>query len=206
MTIKLIQAGAMGLGKTLGQAGAEQATSGRWGKKLKTPGQIEVKAKSEYGYGKDDVKEINKDLQEQRKSTVDLETLGGNVTGEIMALGGDKLKDYGLDKLTDTKIGASINDRLVSTKGIGDVDKFKEGIQERYKALDTEGDDYDDFLFDEIEKTIPSYLFEEIDTVIVGTFDFLDERDLEDISRNLVGISLVSFDHLFITFSLCLFE
>ena len=139
MTLKLIQAGVMGVGKTMGQAGAEQATAGRWGKKFKTPGQIEVKAKGEYGYGKDDVKEINKDLQEQRKSTVDLETLGGNVTGEIMALGAGELKDYGLDKLTDTKIGASINDKLASTFGMGDVDKFKEGIQERYKALNPQG-------------------------------------------------------------------
>ena len=39
-------------------------------------------------------------------------------------------------------------------------------------------------IIDEIEKTIPSYLFEEIDTVIVGTFDFLDERDLEAIYKD----------------------
>ena len=34
-------------------------------------------------------------------------------------------------------------------------------------------------VINEIEETIPSHLFEEIDTVIVGTFDFLDDRDLE---------------------------
>jgi len=39
-------------------------------------------------------------------------------------------------------------------------------------------------VIEEIEKTIPSYLFEEIDTIIVGTFDFLDERDLEAIYKD----------------------
>ena len=34
-------------------------------------------------------------------------------------------------------------------------------------------------VINEIEETIPSHLFEEIDTIIVGTFDFLDDRDLE---------------------------
>ena len=39
-------------------------------------------------------------------------------------------------------------------------------------------------VIEEIEQTIPSYLFEEIDTIIVGTFDFLDERDLEAIYKD----------------------
>jgi len=39
-------------------------------------------------------------------------------------------------------------------------------------------------VIEEIESSIPSYLFEEIDTVIVGTFDFLDERDLEAIYKD----------------------
>jgi hypothetical protein len=34
-------------------------------------------------------------------------------------------------------------------------------------------------VIDKIEETMPPHLFEEIDTVIVGTFDFLDDRDLE---------------------------
>jgi hypothetical protein len=39
-------------------------------------------------------------------------------------------------------------------------------------------------VIDEIEQTIPPYLFEEVDTIIVGTFDFLDERDLEAIYKD----------------------
>ena len=34
-------------------------------------------------------------------------------------------------------------------------------------------------VINEVEEIIPSHLFEEIDTIIVGTFDFLDDRDLE---------------------------
>jgi hypothetical protein len=39
-------------------------------------------------------------------------------------------------------------------------------------------------VIEEIEQTIPPYLFEEVDTIIVGTFDFLDERDLEAIYKD----------------------
>lgn len=39
-------------------------------------------------------------------------------------------------------------------------------------------------VIEEIEQTIPPYLLEEIDTIIVGTFDFLDERDLEAIYKD----------------------
>lgn len=39
-------------------------------------------------------------------------------------------------------------------------------------------------VIEEVQNNIPSYLFEEVDTVIVGTFDFLDERDLEAIYKD----------------------
>ena len=39
-------------------------------------------------------------------------------------------------------------------------------------------------VIEEIEQAIPSYLFEEVDTIIVGTFDFLDERNLEAIYKD----------------------
>lgn len=36
----------------------------------------------------------------------------------------------------------------------------------------------------EIEAGIPSYLFDEVDTIMVGVFDFLDERDLEAVYKD----------------------
>ena len=39
-------------------------------------------------------------------------------------------------------------------------------------------------VIDNIEQDIPSHLFDEIDTIIVGTFDFLEERELEAIYKD----------------------
>ena len=36
----------------------------------------------------------------------------------------------------------------------------------------------------EIEQNVPPYLFEEVDTIIVGSFEFLDERDLEALYKD----------------------
>ena len=55
MTLKLAQAAITGGSSWLGRAGAHQATTGKWGKALKTSGQVgEIEAGGKYGYGRED--------------------------------------------------------------------------------------------------------------------------------------------------------
>ena len=97
MTLKLITAGLKGVGMTAGKAAAHQATTGKWGKALKTPDQVsKIEAGGKYGYGETEAKTLSEVLAESRKSKVDLGTLAGDVAGSVVAdVGLEKLGEFG---------------------------------------------------------------------------------------------------------------
>ena len=101
MTMKLLQAGIKGGSAWLGRAGAHQATTGKWGKQFKTPGQVDkIEAGGKYGYGRGDAKTLSEALVDERKSKEDWGTLAGDIGGSFMAdVAGENLDEFTGDKL-----------------------------------------------------------------------------------------------------------
>lgn len=160
MTLALLKAGISGVGKTAGQYFAEEASEGKYGKMLKTSGQVDaIKSKSAAGYGVKEAKTLTDQLIGRRKSTdVGLEELGGNVAGSIAALGTDKLKDYGLGKLgevTSSKLKDApmiFGEEGARALGIGGEDFAKQVTKQGLKDnLFLEEDNFWDYIGSEVD-------------------------------------------------------
>ena len=81
---KVVKAGLKGAGMFAGKAAAHQATTGKYGKALKTSGQVEeIVSDSKYGTGKKEAKTLSEELARSRKSEQDLGTFAGDVGGAI---------------------------------------------------------------------------------------------------------------------------
>ncbi|OUW96278.1 MAG: hypothetical protein CBD97_01750 [Pelagibacteraceae bacterium TMED237] len=159
-TLALLKAGVSGAGKTLGQYFAEEASEGKYGKMLKTSGQVDaIKSKSAAGYGREEAKTLTDQLIGMRKSTdVGLEELGGNVAGSIAALGTDTLKDYGLEKLgevTSSKLKDApmiFGEEGARTLGIGGEDFARQvAKQANIDNLDLDESNFWDYVGSEID-------------------------------------------------------
>ena len=102
LTIKLAQAAITGGSMWAGRAAAHQATTGKWGKALKTPGQVsKIEAGGKYGYGREEAATLSEALAEETKSKEDWGTLAGDIGGSFAtSVAGDKLSDL-LGKGTD---------------------------------------------------------------------------------------------------------
>jgi len=82
LTIKLAQAAISGGSMFAGKAAAHQATTGKWGKQLKTSGQVDkIEAGGKYGYGREEAKTLSEGLTESRESEQDWGTLAGDIIG-----------------------------------------------------------------------------------------------------------------------------
>ena len=146
MTLKLISAGLKGVGMTAGKAAAHQATTGKWGKRFKSPGQVDkIKAGGKYGYGAGLASTLSEGLAESRKSEVDLGTLAGDVGGAIVAdVGMDKLGGFAKEKLGGITLpGAeqNIGDWAARTYGVGGED-FASKVTEAAGGADAYADDF----------------------------------------------------------------
>jgi len=86
LTLKLAQAAISGGSMWAGRAAAHQATTGKWGKALKTSGQVDkIEAGGKYGYGREEAATLSKALAEETKSKEDLGTLGTSIAGSFAA-------------------------------------------------------------------------------------------------------------------------
>ena len=96
LTIKLAQAAITGGSMWAGRAAAHQATTGKWGKALKTSGQVgKIEAGGKYGYGREEAKTLSEALVGERTSKEDWGTLGAGIAGSLATdIAGDMGKKY----------------------------------------------------------------------------------------------------------------
>jgi len=113
--LKLAKAAKTGTGMFLGRAAAHQATTGKWGKALKTPGQEDkIEAGGKYGYGEKEAATLSEALIEERKSKEDEGTLAADIIGAgATQFAGSKFSDLfggktdALSELTGEELEAS---------------------------------------------------------------------------------------------------
>ena len=130
VTLKFITTGLKGAGMTLGKAGAHQATTGKWGKALKTSGQVDkIEAGGKYGYGLEEAKTLSEGLAQSRESTIGLDTLAADVTGSLVGeygadFGKGIMKKTGLDKKLGNLQYALLPKTELSGEEMVDFDPF----------------------------------------------------------------------------------
>ena len=131
MTLRILKAGVKGIGLFGGKAAAHQATTGKWGKQLKTSGQVgKIEAGGKYGYGIKQAETLSQALAEERKSKQDWGTLAGDVGGAIVAdVGMEKLGGFAKEKVGGMKFGTdamggeqTLGDWAARNYGIGGED------------------------------------------------------------------------------------